>query len=205
MIGGNFMMISRSSRCGKKITAGIFLFILTACVTINIYFPAAKVRKAAEDIVRDVRGKDASDQWKAPDVTHDSAPRSRLRFISQAWAHGQELNVSNATIRTLKSRIKGNYPLLRQWLMAGVLGENYEGYLTLKNENNLNLRDKVNVKRLMNQENSNRQALYKAVAGALNVPASEIGRVGRIFAQQWQATVPPGTWIEKEPGKWIRH
>lgn len=198
-------MISEKSQNRKKIAAGIFLFILTACVTINIYFPAAKVQKAAEEIVRDVRGEDATDQQKAPESEHDTTPLSRLHFISEAWAQGQELHVSNATIRTLKNRLKSAYPLLRQWLMDGVLGENYEGYLTLRNEQGLNLRDKVSVKRIMNEENSNRKALYKAVAAALNVPPSEISRVGRIFAQQWQKTALPGTWTEKEPGKWTKH
>ncbi len=194
---------SELNKGGRKITAGIFLFILTACVTINIYFPAAKVQKTAEEIVRDVRGQDAEDLQKTPDAEQDPGPVSMFSFTSEAWAGG-ELTVSNATIRTLKSSIKQNYPLLRRWLIEGVLAENFEGYVVVKDESGLNLKERVGMKRTMNEENSNRKALYEAVAHALNIPSSQIKKVGRIFAQQWQRAVPQGTWIEKEPGKWVK-
>ncbi len=187
----------------RKFAVGICLFILTACVTINIYFPAAEVQKTAQEIVRDVRGEDAADLDKPETKEAAPGPVSLRLFGSQAWAAG-ELDVSNATIRTLKSRIKSNYPLLRKWLIQGVLGENYKGFVVMKNEGGLNLKARVEAKRTMEEENSNRKALYAAVAKALDIPSSEIPRIGKIFAQHWQKAVPKGTWIEKAPGKWIK-
>jgi len=127
-----------------------------------------------------------------------------LPGTSEAWAGSRELDVSNATIRTLKNRIKSNYPLLRQWLIQGVLAENYNGFIVMKNEGGLNLKARVQAKRTMEEENNNRKALYAAVAKALDIPSSEVGRIGKIFAQHWQRAVPNGTWIEPAPGKWTR-
>ncbi len=33
-----------------------FMIVFAACVTVNIYFPAAAIQKAADEIVDDVRG-----------------------------------------------------------------------------------------------------------------------------------------------------
>ncbi len=188
----------------RKFVAGLFVFMLTACVTINIYFPAAEVQKTAEDIVKDVRGADATKLDKpAPETSKDTGPVSMLMGCPEAWA-ANELNVSNATIRTLKNRIKENYPQLRKWLAQGVLGEDHNGFIVMKNQGGLNLKARIFAKRVMEEENSSRKALYQAVAQALNIPSSQVARVGRIFAQQWQKAVPRGTWIETAPGKWVR-
>ncbi len=188
----------------RKFAVGICLFILTACVTINIYFPAAEVNKTAEEIVRDVRGEDAANlDKKEPEANKEPGPVSLKLIDSRAWA-GKELDVSNATIRNLKNRIKGNYPLLRNWLIEGVLGEGYNGLIVMKNQAGLNLKARVEAKRTMEEENTNRKALYAAVAKALDIPASQTARIAKIFAKHWQQTVPRGTWIETAPGKWVK-
>ncbi len=197
-------MLKRHGTDKRKFVVGLFVFILTACVTINIYFPAAEVQKTAEEIVKDVRGADAGKLDKpAPETRKDAGPVSMIIGCSSAWG-ARELDVSNATIRTLKSRIKQNYPLLRTWMVKGVLGESYNGFIVMKNDGGLNLKARVAAKRVMQEENSNRKALYNAVAQALNIPSSQVARVGRIFAQQWQRAVPRGTWVETAPGKWVR-
>ena len=203
---GGQNMHNNSCTDKKKLAIGLFVFLLTACVTINIYFPAAEVQKTAEEIVSDVRGADAKNLDRSAPENKDSeaGPVSFMRLgISKAYA-ARELDVSNATIRTLKGRIKQNYPRLRKWLAKGVLGEGYNGYVVMRQAGSLNLKAKVEAKRVMQEENSNRKALYAAVASALNIQSSQVSRVGRIFAQQWQRAVPPGTWIETAPGKWIR-
>ena len=51
-----------------------FMILLAACVTVNIYFPAAAIQKAADEIVDDVRG--TKDQ-KQPEEKKDDK-QSRL-------------------------------------------------------------------------------------------------------------------------------
>jgi len=45
---------------------------LAACVTVNIYFPAAKVEKTADEIVGDVYGKEGQERPRP-----SPSPRSR--------------------------------------------------------------------------------------------------------------------------------
>ncbi len=194
----------RSDR--KKFAIGLFVFLLTACVTINIYCPAAEVQKTAAEIVKDVRGQDAANLNEPSDASKgaETGPVSFLELGVNSACAARELDVSNATIRTLKDRIKQNYPRLRNWFMKGVLGEASNGFVVMRNEGSLNLKSRVEVKRIMQEENSNRKALYAAVAKALDIPASQINRIGHIFAKQWQRAVPRGTWVETSPGKWVR-
>lgn len=188
-----------------KISGALALFLLTACVTINIYFPAAEVRKTADTIVKEVRGNDAAalEQDTTGGSDSGTGPVSFISFSSTAWA-GDELTVSNANIRSLKDRIKNTYPMLRKWLIKGVLGEDANGYVAMRSEQGLNLKEKMDVRRIMNEENTNRKALYKAVAKALDIPPSEVPKVGKIFADSWQQAVPQGAWVEIRPGKWVR-
>ncbi len=172
-------------------------FIITACVTVNIYFPAAEVQKAAEDIVKEVRGGEKSnDEIK-------SEPSSFLNFFSVAYA-ANELTVSNATIRQLKARIKKRFPSLAPFMKIGAVGEGANGLLVIKDLSKLNLKQKAKLKKLVSAENSDRMALYRAVAQSLNIPLSQIGRVQAIFAKEWQKTAPSGTFIEVSPGTWKR-
>lgn len=176
------------------------MVILTACVTVNIYFPAAEVRQAAEEITKEVR---EGVKEEAPKEKPSTSPRSWINFSGIAYAQ-QELSVSNATIRQLKNKMKDRYPAMESYLKNGNLGESLTGVLVLKSTGGLDLRKKAEVQRLMDAENSDRLALYDAVSSALNVPSSETGRVKKIFAQEWQKTAPAGTWIEKEKDKWSR-
>ncbi len=181
----------------QKLLVSVLLFLLTACVTVNIYFPAAEVRKAAEDIVKDVR------QQSQKDDNSSLSPSSWLFSVSEAHA-ASELTVSNATIRQLKERMKKRFPVLAPYMARGLVGEGLNGLLTIRSLAGLGLKEKARLKKLVDAENSDRMALYKAVAQALNIPSSQLARVQSIFAQQWQDTAPKGTFIEKEPGKWVR-
>jgi uncharacterized protein YdbL (DUF1318 family) len=174
------------------------IMVFTACVTVNIYFPAAEVKEAAEEIAKDVRGMESGQD------SMDANPgntRSFLNLISTAYAQ-QELSVSNATIRQIKARMKSRYNQLSPFFKQGVLGESGRGLLVIKNLSGINLKDKAQVKRLVDAENSDRMALYKAVSKALNISVSEIARVQEIFSEEWQKTAPKGTWIETRTGQW---
>ncbi|NPA94479.1 MAG: YdbL family protein [Thermodesulfobacteria bacterium] len=177
----------------------MIFFLVSACVTVNIYFPAAEVRKAAEDIVKDVR----EQQPAGSEENSSLSPTSW--FFSVAEAHAaSELTVSNATIRQLKARMKKRFPSLAPYMARGLVGEGLNGLLTIKSLAGLGLKEKAKLKKLVDAENKDRMALYRAVAQALNIPSSQLSRVQSIFAQQWQKTAPKGTFIEIKPGKWVR-
>ena len=171
----------------------LVLFVLS-CVTVNIYFPAAQAQKTAREITEEVRGVHPEEGKEKP---------QSFRWTGVAYAQ-EELEVSNATIRALKASIKKRYPQLKPYLSAGILGESLQGFLVVKDVHGLSMRDKAKVNRMMAAENNDRKALYKAVAQALRIDNSQIPRLGKVFAKEWQRTAPHGTWIEVNPGEWKR-
>ena len=110
---------------------------LSACVTINVYFPAAAAEKAADKIIEDVWGGDKSsesgtkrDDNKQTAVREDAgaqrvllaAAASVLNFIVPA-AHAQaNLNVDTPAIRQLTQSMEARHAQLKKYYDSGALG-----------------------------------------------------------------------------------
>jgi uncharacterized protein len=172
--------------------------ILFACVTINIYFPAEKVETMAEDIVGDIRGNQKENPPKPPDQSpssKDSKPLSRwfklFNIVEPPSAYAQEATeVSNATIRALKAKMRKRYPQMKPFYAKGIIKEGANGYVIAGDFKQMNLKNRSLVKKLMKAENNDRENLYKEVATALKIDSSQINQVGEVFAKHWQKSVP---------------
>ena len=158
---------------------------LAACVTINIYFPAEKVESVAADIVNDVRGlSEDSGVRKDESSFRSMGIMVASLFSNEAYAAG-ETQVSSPAIRTIKQRMKDRNANLKPFYAQGVLNELDNGYLEIKEPNNLSLKDKRDAGVLVDAENKDRKALYEAVAAELNIDKSQVNRVAEIFAKEW--------------------
>jgi len=192
-----------------KVKFGSILFFtifFMACVTVNIYFPAAKVEKAAEEIVKEVRQQSPKKEQKLK-KEEKSPPESELhkwQFVNCAYAQEGVLQVSTASIRALKTAIKKRFPKLIPYFQKGIIGENNRGLLEIKSWQGVSLAKRAKVKQLVEAENKDRTNLYQEVAKNMGIDPSQLGKVQKIFAKQWQKTAPSGTWIQTEDGKWVR-
>jgi uncharacterized protein YdbL (DUF1318 family) len=166
------------------------LIFVLACVTINIYFPAEKVESAAGDIVKDVRGEKANEKQKpAKDDKGSLLLRSLLAFApAEAWAQ-DTTTVSNPTIRALKDKLRSNYAQMKPYYQKGMVVEGNNGYVSLKNTDALNLKERRDLSNLADAENQFRRQLYEEVAKALRIDPSQVNRVAEIFAKEWQKPV----------------
>ena len=167
----------------------IFLTLsVFACVTINIYFPAEKVESVAGEIVQDIRGKESGEEDRTKDK--DSFLRSiRWAFSPNlVWAE-DVTTVSNPTIRALKERMRSRFPEMKPYLQKGVLKEGNDGYVKSGNMEGVGLKEKRDLKALMDAENGDRENLYREVAKALKIESSQINRIAEIFAKEWQKSV----------------
>jgi uncharacterized protein len=177
------------------------LSLLLACVTVNVYFPAREVEKRAGDIVDDIR----RDQAAPPSP---SAPQGFLRLLPDGWfftgtAWAQKEPESQA-VSALKKQIRERFPRLAPIYQKGAVGENNQGWLELRDLNNLSPAEKNEVKPLVDSENRDRRALYLEVAKSMNVSPDQLIKVQRIFAEKWQQSASPGWWIQKGDGSWIQ-
>ena len=189
-------------------------FFLTACVTVNIYFPAAAVQRAADNIVNETWGSGGAPEKEAPKQGPKQAPGDRgsiagkiLAFIvlpAEALAQEADINVSNPAIRSLKDSIRARSDSLKPHLDKGNVGINRDGLLAVRTTDGLNLKERAEVQRLVEAENRDREALYSEIATANNIPREKVADIKRIFAKSWIDQARPGWWIQDAQGNWAK-
>ena len=179
------------------------LLLLAACVTVNIYFPAAQAERTAEEIVDEVykEGQTQGDEQSA-------IVRTLLALAGDVFgpgvAHAQDAtSVSNAAIRGLKQTLADNHRQLAPFYASGAVGITNDGYLAVRDDSALSLQDKAQVKRLVASDNDTRKKLYQEVATALNVPG-ETAKVAAVFADEWRSKAAGGWWVQADDGSWKR-
>ncbi len=184
-----------------------FLF-LVSCLTINIYFPEAEIRKEAEEIVREIR---KSEEEKKEDKKNVSGVGEAQKILSDREnsfslvpaAYAQE-EVTNPKIRALKQSLRKRFPKLRPFFDKGNVGETNDGFIRIRDESGLNLKEKALLRNLVKDENNDRRNFYAEYAKAKEIDSSQIKRVQKIFAEKWINEAKAGWWIQKEDGEWIK-
>jgi uncharacterized protein YdbL (DUF1318 family) len=124
-------------------------------------------------------------------------------LIPAAYAQ-KEVEVSTPAIRALKQSLKERFPKLRPFFDKGNIGETNDGFIQIRDEAGLNLKEKGMLRNLEKDENGDRRNLYAEVAKALDVDPSQINRVRKIFAERWIMEAKAGWLIQKENGEWVK-
>ena len=189
-----------------KRTTFMLAFIVSACVTVNIYFPAAAVERAADQIVKET--------WGAPGEPAKPAPKPQsynwvspvrmaaLNFVSEAHAQEADINVSNPAIRAIKDSIKARSDAIKPFMDRGSIGIAQDGLLSIRTTDGLNLKERAETKQLVDAENRDRENLYAEIAKANNIPKENIPKIKSIFAKSWLDQARPGWWIQDTQGNW---
>jgi uncharacterized protein len=184
---------------------GVIVFIIS-CVTVNIYFPAAEVQKAADVIVEDVRQLDKKQEQKPQEQQKLNQYYQRMKKLSwglsTANAAQVDVEVSTPAIRALKDSMKARFPQLKPFYNKGNIGENNTGLLDTRDLANLNLKEKADLSRLMEQENKDRRNLYTEIMKANKFGPDVLPQIQKIFANSWRDKSQTGWWIQKDSGEW---
>ncbi len=196
---------------GKKVFYYSLIFFITSCVTINIYFPAAAVEKAADRIVEEVWG----DTEKKPENEKPGTgvePQSMLRDSiesalsligpSEAYAQDADINVTTPAIRALKDSIQQRSESIKPFMDSGNAGISKDGLIVIRSADGLNLKEKASLNRLVQAENDDRASLYSEIAKANNFTPDRVADVQKIFAGSWMKNARAGWWLEGEGGSW---
>ncbi|MEC9356265.1 MAG: YdbL family protein [Pseudomonadota bacterium] len=192
------------------------LLALAACVTINVYFPAAAAEKAADRIIGDVLG--AGTKPAAPasssDVPLSSPPQSAielpygllvaaLNFVVPPAQAQADLDISSPEIQKIKSSLESRSPKLRPLYEQGAVGFSNDGLIALRDPNAVPLAQRNAVKSLIADENADRIALYRQIAQANGQPQWE-AQIRQTFAERWIANAPDGWWHQNDSGAWVQ-
>jgi uncharacterized protein YdbL (DUF1318 family) len=182
-------------------------FLISACVTVNIYFPAAAVERAAEQIVKETWGGPAGPvKMPAPQSSNRFAPvrLASLILVSEAHAQEADINVSNPAIRALKDSIKERSAAIMPFMDRGNIGIAQDGLLAIRGTDGLNLKERAETKQLVDAENRDRENLYAEIAKAIGIQKESIPKIKNIFAKSWLDQARAGWWIQDGQGNWKR-
>lgn len=193
------------------------LLVLSACVTINVYFPAAEAREAAGRFIEEVIGEDgrpvppggggmAQHAPPAPRLARLAAPRfDPFALLGIAPAHAQsrpDITLETRQIQSLKAQMAARFDsILRAHFDSGALGFTRDGLITVRDAGKLGLRDRVAVNEAVAADNRDRRAVYREVAVANGHPEWE-GQIRDVFAEQWIARARSGWWYQDAGGNW---
>ena len=191
--------------------------LLTACVTINVYFPAAEAKEAAKEFVDKVIGDsvpatDAQPRPQTPGGQGGSAslhrpqrPFNWLALVGIGTAYAQEsadISIKTPAIQAIQGRMATRFSAqLRAGFDAGALGLTRDGMVEVRDASRLALKDRVAMTQAVADDNRDRKAVYREVAVANGHPEWE-GQIRGIFAQQWIASAHGGWWYQDAAGSW---
>lgn len=198
----------------RWITALLATFVLglAACVTINVYFPAAAAEKAADRIIEDIWGADqaakpagneqSSTELGAADVMV-AALQGALDFVIPAAQAQADIDISSPAIRALTASMKGRAADLEALFASGAIGLTADGLVEIRDANAVPLADRNRVKKLVSDDNADRNALYREIATANGKPEWEAD-IRSTFAERWIANARAGWFYKSKAGAWTQ-
>ena len=197
--------------------------MVTACVTINVYFPAAEAREAAREFVDKVIGEENApapaggeimegDKQGGPSAMFNTTQSSLRQLASRvdlytvlgigsAHAQSPDISIKTPAIQAIQARMATRFNTsLRAGFDAGALGFASDGTIVVRDAAKLPLKDRASIQQSVAEDNRDRNAVYREVAVANGHPEWE-AQIRDVFAQQWAASARSGWWYQSG-GSW---
>lgn len=189
--------------------------LIAACVTINVYFPAAAAEKAADQFTKEVLGTTgeepapaAKPEEKTSMSLRPAAERVLLASLGTVLdfvvppAHAQaDFDISTPEANAIKQSMKERTAAMQKYFASGAIGFTADGNVDVRDQNLIPLPERNAVRKLIAEDNKDRAALYAEVAKANGHPEWESDIRGT-FAQRWIANAPSGWYYKDASGAW---
>jgi uncharacterized protein YdbL (DUF1318 family) len=184
--------------------------LLTACVTINVYFPAAEAKEAAKEFVEKVIGDEATQPQEKAEKPGGGMSALLQRIdplslvgIGSAYAQGQpDITIKTPAIQAIQARMASRFDAtLRSGFDSGALGFGRDGLIVVRDAGKLELKNRVGMQQAVADDNRDRKAVYHEVAVANGHPEWET-QIREVFARQWIASARGGWWYQDGSGGW---
>ena len=128
-----------------------------------------------------------------------------MRFVACDEAHAQgqaNIDVSSPEIRAITASMQERFAKLERFFDAGVIGLTADGLIDIRDIGAAALPDRALIKRLVAEDNGDRNALYEAIARENEKP-EWAADIRRIFAQRWvERGARPGWYFQDSDGNW---
>jgi uncharacterized protein len=186
-----------------------------ACVTINVYFPAAQAERAADRIISDVWGEAPLRDGEPQGRLHERdwgmdagelvrlATTSALDFIVPRAEAQADFDIETPEIKALTASMNARHRQLKPNYDSGAIGLTADGLVDIRDRNLVPLAERNTIRQLVDAENRDRNALYRAIAVANGNPQWEAD-IRRTFAQRWVDRAEAGWWHRAAGGSWTQ-
>ena len=186
--------------------------MIAACVTINVYFPAAAADKAADQVIDKITGScEGATPPQSNYVPANDEPTPLLAAVGAVLKCWFRLRMRRAPRRSTSARRRSRasrtsmarrFGELEKFFASGAVGLTKDGNIDVRDLNAVALPERATVKRLVSEDNADRAQLYTEIAKANNHPEWE-GDVRKSFARRWVAEgAKPGWYYQDEGGAW---
>lgn len=189
--------------------------LLSACVTINVYFPAPAAEAAADKIIEGVWGDSAQSPAKpradskapqqsllqrTPETLMMAAAQVLEFLVPTARAAEADLNIATPAIRLLTQSMEARHAQLKQYYDSGAVGLTANGLIEVRDLNKVPLPERTQARKLVSDENADRNNLYREIAVANGHPEWEPD-IRSTFAQRWTLRAASG-WYYNDGSGW---
>ena len=124
-----------------------------------------------------------------------------IAALTLAFAVPQALSAADSAA-TIKKNMAERKPKIEVLKKAGSVGENKTGYLeVMKDKDDKEVKLSDDEKKLIEDENKDRKAVYTAIA---KQEGSTVDKVGELRAKQIRSKAAEGEFIQGEDGKWVK-
>jgi uncharacterized protein YdbL (DUF1318 family) len=187
--------------------------MLAACVTVNVYFPAAAAQQAADQIIDTVTGSKPQGPATEPPRSFNRSEQPGILLVAIGHAlemlvpaaHAQaaaNLDISTPEIRAVTQSMQGRFGQLEKYFASGALGLSADGLIAERDTSNVPLAERAVVKRLVAEDNRDRATLYAEIAKANGHPEWE-SDIRQTFAKRWvERGAKPGWYYQDGGGAW---
>ena len=181
---------------------------LAACVTVNVYFPAAAAEKAADRIIEDIWGPgkgpkpEGNEQSSIGEFAGDLLVAA-LDFVVPAAYAQADIDISSPAIRALTASMKSRAGDLDPFFSSGAVGLTADGLVEIRDANAVPLADRNRLRKLVADENAVRNSLYREIATANGNPGWEAD-IRSTFAERWIANARAGWYYKSGAGAWTQ-
>ena len=214
----------------RSVLALGLLMALSACVTVNIYFPAAAAQKLADQVVGEVYKAAAKGALQAPVAPAVSAPAPTAPARSAAPATNSlsmaspyhaasyllamgfsaisgtaeaaaNLNASSPGVQSARAQVEALATQMHPYFVSGAVGYTANGQVTIHDAAAVSLPQRAPLNGLVSSYNQALSNLYQQIADANGHP-EWAGQIQQTFAQAWINKAPAGYWYQSPSGQW---
>jgi uncharacterized protein len=207
-------------RLNRTALLGI-LATVVGCFYVNINFPATELEELARRIAHEYYQEPADSDPNSPSApvppdggSPPEPPKtSWISSLLESPVYAAEpalqekpinINASSAAVKKIQASQRERYERLRPLYERGIVGIRSDGGLAVRDVDGASVKEKTDARRLVDAENADRSALYREIAVANDIPASEVPRIQSIFAKKWVEEAPVGYWYQNEKGEWLQ-